>query len=191
MNQRAQRARLSVCSGKPFQMCARFAKALGKALHLADPEATTHQRVQVDTARHNVSARILRRELALREAQRFEYLGLDQRQIVPSVMRIREGAALLEIPVALESSPSHRLCPLNRDPLLLPRPVPRRSLRRFPRRESLAAGRLPQRNVRRGQEIPRADRLELLGPARWMPGDAGRRPEGNRTHKTVSISRVE
>ena len=91
MHERPQDARL----GQALQVRARLAQALAEALHVADREAPADERVEVDPARDHVAT----------GADRVAHqAGVDQRQVVPARVRVGEGAAAVEVAVALEAA---------------------------------------------------------------------------------------
>src|SRR4029077_20304832 len=92
----AQRPGLARLRGQALEVRARLAEALAEAVDLADAEAPADERVEVDAAGHDVSARLLRREAPAREGEGVEHLGLDERQVVAAAVSVRERPAVVE-----------------------------------------------------------------------------------------------
>jgi hypothetical protein len=83
--------------GEPFQVRTQFAKPPPKALRLANQEAASYQRVEIDAASDDVAPRLRIAEAAvLIEQEVVEHLSLDEREIValPSFVRWGDGSRL-------------------------------------------------------------------------------------------------
>jgi hypothetical protein len=83
--------------GEALEVCARLTPTPPNDLRLADHEAATSQRVEIDAAGHDVAARVGRvYDDAALSRERIERLRLDQRQLMPCRARAPERAAPVE-----------------------------------------------------------------------------------------------
>ena len=88
--------------GEPFEVGTRFAQSLAEAFHIANTEAASHQRVEVDAVSNDVAPRLRVAQAAiLVQQQVVEDLCLDEREVVadPRSVCRREGARLSGVAV--------------------------------------------------------------------------------------------
>src|SRR5215210_1124912 len=86
-------------------MCARLTQALTQTLHVANPEATPNQSIQVDSARDDVATCLgVAEPSAPRQFQSVQHLRLDQGQVIAptSLTGWSEGSRLGRVPVAVK-----------------------------------------------------------------------------------------